>query len=426
MLTLMPFMPLLSGNDDMTRGLQVVATRTGFNNASRLGTDNSRTDTQLSGRKRHKIGRYSVQGLQLAYGQWYLTGGVGDVAIANAATFECAIEQTTPIAVTVPCIFAGARVGAIGADIPFVVTDPVAGVDIPAGGTFWTRTNYVVAASSMVIGATASIVSALGGESGYLSPSGPSQVPATGALTSPAGGTGYNPAAPALILGRPTGPTPAVLGLGDSIMAGNNDDIDFTTAAYGFFERGLEDVNGYAVPWHLQAVGGHSMQKAQIDTGWRGRSAWQYVTAWYCNMGTNDIAAGRSLAQMQADAIRLWTSAKATLSPYGRPLKTAHSTALTRTTSSDSWATLANQTPVAGFEPGGQADLWNAWLLTQVGGGLLDALIDFRSLLQNTTLAKWLVTGAANYMTNDGVHPSSVGHVAAATQLNAWAQTLTV
>lgn len=404
---------------------QIVATRNGVNNAARLGTDNGRSDTQLLGRKRHSVGRYPVQGLRLGYGQYYITGGVGDVAIANAATFECGVELETPIAVTVPCIFAGARVGNIGVDIPAIFTEPLAGIDVAAGGTFWSRTNYIVAAAAMTIPGSASIVSALGGEVGYLSPAGPTQVPATGAMTLPAGGTGYNPIPPLVILGIPTGPTPAVLGLGDSIMAGNNDTVDFTTAALGFFERGLESVNGFAVPWHLQAVGGHSLQKANLDTGWRGRSLWHYVTHLFCNMATNDIAAGRTLLQIQTDAISLWTAAKRTISPYGKPLKTAAQMVLTRTTSTDSWATAINQTPVAGFTPGGLADQYNAWLLTQVGGPLLDATIDWRPAVQDTATAKWLVNGAANFMTNDGVHPSQVGHIAGAPYVTAWAQTLT-
>jgi hypothetical protein len=302
---------------------------------------------------------------------------------------------------------------------------------------------------------------------------------------------------------------PAVFLLGDSLMAGNNDTTDTTTGALGFAQRGLENVNnGFSIPWHLEAVGGHGMLLSRLDNGWRGRGVWKYCTHLFSNLCSNDIAAGSSIATIQQDYINLWTAAKRTMSPYGKPLKTAAQTTITRTTSNrklaaaptiaaggtgyassstfnvtlaggtlkagesattisvttngsgvvvtvngivnngiytsapastnsptggsgtglsltcsfGGWFSQADQQTVAGFEPGGKADQINAWLKTQVGNGLLDALIDYRDLLQDTPSALWKTDGNVATYTDDGVHMVRAGHILAATRVNDWAR----
>ena len=50
-----------------------------------------------------------------------------------------------------------------------------------------------------------------------------------------------------------------------------------------------------------------------------------------------------------------------------------------------------------------------------VGADHLDAIIDLNSAIADgTALDKWKVTGAANYATSDGTHPSTVIHTAMA------------
>jgi lysophospholipase L1-like esterase len=400
---------------------QIIAAANGYNNAVRLGTDNARSDTQLMSRLPHRIGKYAAKDFRIGYASFYVSGG--EVALTNAATIEAALEVTSPVAVSVPAYFNGAKIPSLEAGAPILISD-VIGIDVPANGTFFSRMNWTIAAAAMQILSNASILTGVSGSAGFLSPAGPSQTSATGALSSPAGGTGYGVHPPALILGIPANPMVSVVGLGDSIMAGNNDTIDTSTGALAFFQRGLASVNGSQVPWHFIGVGGLQMTAMRL-TAWRNRSTWRYGTHFFSNLGSNDIASGQTVPQVQASYLELWAAAKRTIGPYGRPLQTAAQAIITRATSTDSWATLANQTNVAGFEPGGKADQINAWLLTQVGGGLLDAVIDYRTAVQDTASGKWLVNGAANYMTNDGVHPSPVGHAAAAPYVTSWAQAQT-
>lgn len=65
-------------------------------------------------------------------------------------------------------------------------------------------------------------------------------------------------------------------------------------------------------------------------------------THWISEAGTNDIFSGsRTLAQVQADLLNYWQIRR------NMNMKGAHCTILPRTTSTDSWATTANQTVLA-------------------------------------------------------------------------------
>lgn len=189
--------------------------------------------------------------------------------------------------------------------------------------------------------------------------------------------------------------------------------------------------------------------------------------------GNNDIAAGRSLGTIQADFLTF----------IGRlrdaGLRVVATTVLPRTTSTDFWRTAANQTGWA-FESVRTG--FNAWLATQVGvtinglvslesalvssgkwlapeaddissvtsAGSTTTVVQVTGLVANAHVGKVLVTGGAssiifantattvtvspalgaapgtgvaytivNAYTNDGIHPTSRGHAAAAAALSA-------
>ena len=78
-----------------------------------------------------------------------------------------------------------------------------------------------------------------------------------------------------------------------------------------------------------------------------------------------------------------------------------------RTTSTDSFATVENQTPVAGFEFGGVRDQVNTWMQTST---LFDGIIDIRSVVESKGV--WVPSG-----TTDGIHPTSEIHSAIASHV---------
>lgn len=115
--------------------------------------------------------------------------------------------------------------------------------------------------------------------------------------------------------------------------------------------------------------------------------------------GTNDIASGMTLAQYQPNALAIatWFSAMG--------IKVYFGTIPPRTTSTDSWATLANQT-VAASEA--QRLAINEWLRTVPAP--ITGTLDVAAAVE--TSGKWNVGTTA-----DGIHPNTGGYNAIATAL---------
>lgn len=83
----------------------------------------------------------------------------------------------------------------------------------------------------------------------------------------------------------------------------------------------------------------------------------------------------------------------------------------------------------AGFEVGGKRDQLNAWFKTQVGNGILDAVIDTSTnCLEDPANPSYYLTDGVTLdkYTIDGVHPEPAGHLLGVPIINAWAATLTV
>jgi hypothetical protein len=121
-------------------------------------------------------------------------------------------------------------------------------------------------------------------------------------------------------------------------------------------------------------------------------------------MGTNDFAeSSRTLAQLQADYTTLVALC------HNRGMKVISLSMLPRTTSTDNWATLANQTPVsASFNAGANSPRgqFNTWLAAFGPGN--DYFLDATSQAESSPQSGlWVVNGTANYATSDGVHPQS-------------------
>jgi hypothetical protein len=123
-----------------------------------------------------------------------------------------------------------------------------------------------------------------------------------------------------------------------------------------------------------------------------------YCTHLVCEGGTNDISAGTSAAVTQTALQTQWGIAKQLgISRVDQML------IIPRTTSSDSWATAGNQTPVANFTSGAARDTLNTALTANVGSNGLDGVIDVPSALADTgTPSVWKSPG----YTTDGVHPT--------------------
>jgi hypothetical protein len=345
--------------------------------------------------------------VRFAFGNFYNNGGTETVG-PNDITVRASIEF--PATTFIPLFFSGKRDVVINPG-GLVWSDWVA-VSIPAATQFWSRTYVTVANNTMQWPLAGSFSAAL--SEGSNNSATPSDQTTTGTLSG--GGYGYGPFS---MQGRYLASgSLRIAGVGDSRMAGNND----TDLLNGWFGRAF---TGVAFTQRIA----YPSEKAQTflanATGARRKALLEGCNVAVCNYGINDLSGGRTTAQLQADVISIWSYLAA------RGMKTWHTTLEPETTTTDAWATLANQT-IAGWN--GNRTAFNDWLrdgapvtsaanLTAVATGTVGALragstghplsgyIELADLAESArNSGKWVVTGAANYATSDGIHPTAAIH----------------
>jgi hypothetical protein len=375
----------------------------------------SRAESRIAFRS----GPFPSRGAKLLYQPFYLlgTGGGVETALANDQTIEAAIEIS---GVATQCKFSGADT-VTSSFAGVIASDPT--VDLPADTDFWARTGVIGS-----VGQQQAIDRKSAGSNEYWirSTSASSQVQQAGNMTIPSGGaSGNGTTTPAIgVVGKPSKAFPAIAVVTDSIGMGVGDatSVGLTRGMYyGWISRGLKDApsTGQIYPAILVGrAGGNTSNLLPANAPKR----WAMITK-YCNVlliqsGRNEVVS-QSLASMQSTLLSLVASGR----PFFRHIAVCK--VMPSTTSTDSWATAANQTPVAGFEVGGKRDQYNSWLDTKFADGTIDALIDPNPYVEDqSNKSKWVTTGAANYPTTDGTHPSTAVHLLAAPTINAWALTL--
>ena len=243
-------------------------------------------------------------------------------------------------------------------------------------------------------------------------------------------GNATGPTVLALLGTPPASRTTAFALIGDSITAATGDDWMATPGHSGFAVRAM---NAAGLPYISYAVGGdraslmnNPARQAYWWTGIEGCD--RFVTAY----GINDLAGSATLAQLQSNSIDLWSALRA------RGLTGVQGTTTPWSSSTDSWATVGNQTPALPSEANRVA--WNTWLrdgapltvgLAAVASGgsgiragetghpLLDVVDVAAAVESSLNSGRWMV-GA----TDEGLHPNATGHVLMAAPLTAWLDTL--
>ncbi len=134
---------------------------------------------------------------------------------------------------------------------------------------------------------------------------------------------------------------------------------------------------------------------------------YQYCTDIVCEYCTNDNAF--TLAQLQAALSAIWTKYKAGNSSV-RIWRTKF---IPKTTSTDSFATVANQTYATNFSVGGKFDLLNQWFDTKQADGTIYAVCQMGRIRDPSDPWKMRVidtndsgVGVPGATSGDGTHPS--------------------
>lgn len=390
--------------------LKVGATRCGLPNAGNpyaLNPDGQAGETYKTWHKTPKDA--PLVNPVLVYSNHYLTAASPAEVTAGLSALQVAASIEYPTGAYLWAEKDGAELVdmAVGSDLFF---NPI-GVVIPADTWFAVRT-YVKGADSTVrwpmnirLGSAATNIDYRQAADSNTTQGG--GTPATALLTS-GEDTGGSSAAfngsfaygPSVILNGYTAYYDTAAIMGDSIGVGHLDNGD-ADGNIGYIERALTN----EIPYFRLGKRGDSALRTIAASGAvngaRRRKKlvlpiapnviWEY--------GVNDIIGSRTFAQLRDDTISTVTELKnagkrvfgCTLTPY--------------TTSTDSWATTANQTHASGFGSGGVREQYNDWLVAN-SLDLFTGTFDVRPYCDDGT-GKWVVTGAANYATTDGIHPST-------------------
>lgn len=163
-----------------------------------------------------------------------------------------------------------------------------------------------------------------------------------------------------------------VVVLGDSIASGGND--------FGYLSGFLSRAIGTIHPVINMAVAGELCQSWLTNQRLRRLGLIARANAEYAILSwTNDAYAARTLAQFQVDLI----AAVSELRAMG--LNVCVCTLTPRTTSTDGWRTLANQTLQAN---NATRVSYNNWLRTQQGNGIF-AVLDIAASVEDLATGKW-------------------------------------
>ena len=306
--------------------LGVVASRCSVPNAFAAGT------YQLMSRSKHQA-MDAIASLQLVYSNWYVksTATVGENNTGGAMTWTAAIEYPAGTIAAV-VTFGGATSGTVGDGLD-IVSDAVS-VSIPAGAFFFVRTwaNNTVGIPYHDGSGNLNDVTSATPDSGETWTFGAT----TADLTQTPGG--FNNLSNVLIY-RPTaiiGYTSRPVGFiaGDSRQA-NGTRLDATSDGFGL----AGELNRSLGARFATLNAGCSSEKLSdvLTTGYTKRIG----LLKYCNFvadgyGINDVVAGRTAAQIKADIATF--AARFGALPYYR------ATLSPKSSSTDSWATTANQT----------------------------------------------------------------------------------
>lgn len=335
----------------------------------------------------------AVTSLRFVFTNSRLAAAPSEIDNPNTTTYEATVETGVGTN-TVPITFNGGASSVVLGPGQSVVSDPVT-ITFPANTDFFVRTRCTAAVLGERWPTGRAMVTAQG--EGYS---------ATNFLTGTVPAlSGANAAAPSAILAPNLLALRNTVGIiGSSSAQGQGDTAD-EALDVGYLSRACR-ANG--VGFTGLAVGSDTIAKFLAtntrrfqhmrDTG---------VNVVIFQLGSNDLTSGRTLAQIQGDLKTSWKL----LRDFGVDIY--QTTYTTSTTSTDSWATMVNQT-VHASNPVRQA--LNAWLYEIRNDREFTRYIDVHTPTEGVgaDLGKWVVNGSANFATVDGLHLSPSMHATVA------------
>lgn len=385
--------------------LRNIATRLRHNNQTLSATQS------LMSRTVHLNQGSPVTQIQPVWSNWYASAN-GEFAGPSGMTITASIEY--PAGTFYQVKFGGSTTGTFTGTTQNLVADAVAIFGgIPRGGRFWVR-SYVFSSTGNCVfssGNVTDVTATVALEACTAANAAGTDQTMSGTVTNnpPATGAAFFPVA---ILGQSN--VPSVFVIGDSRCAGTGDNA-VTNVGYsgtGEIGRSLDARLPYL------NCGSGSDQVQHINTPLAGTIGSPlrmglavYHTHAHSQAGTNDLTAGAlTSAQLMTQYGTLWSTLGAGTGAAAVPLKVSQSTIAPVTTSTDTWATVANQT----VAPSNANRIAVNTLLRAVPTGLW-AVFDTAVIVEESSApGKWKAvtgsTGITGAMTADGTHETPLAY----------------
>jgi len=379
---------------DLSQHISLYGSATGFSVSAMSGWSqvatrcrlmtHSYTGGTLFNARSYHYARGAVTSLRVVYGGWYtnISGGFNlDIDSVGSAVIRASVEY--PVGTFTQIRWGGAVEAAFPHGGGLLISDPVS-VAIPKDAKFYIRRYFNGTGSCYIEQSSFTPATQLtdltGGDATSFD---------SGDLTM--GGTivdsgSFAPAPPLAILAQTSHPSFALVG--DSRVQGAGDIIEANVGDSGELARGIGLTHGYI---NMGVWGDTLALYLEGNNSRRRRALIQFCTHVVSELGINDVESGVSVATMKANIGVLRNLAEIRAKSF------YHSTYVTETTSTDGWATTANQT-VSGFEA--QRLELNTWIRGG-GDGLFTGYVDPCPAVENTP-GIWKAPG----YTVDGIHES--------------------
>lgn len=330
---------------------------------------------------------------------------------ANAITLSVSVQASG--GTIYPVFFAGKR--AVTVDQNAVILSEPLSINLVKGDFIW-----VINTVSVNSGQTWYKNQVIGDAGGGAAPAGTDYVNGGGSYTQNAVVLG-----PVAVFGRTTARVPVIAGIGDSIMFGQG-----ANQEEGF----LAALGSYGINYSCIQMGQSGSAISNFtDNIWKKKQLLAACTAAICEGGYNDIFNNsQSLANVQSSMVACWRS----LAHSG--IRVYQTTITPRTSSTDSWATTANQSIPDATKEGVRTSV-NDWIRD---GAPVNA--SYVAVAVGTTAAGTLRTGQAGHpltsyfdvadkletarnsgiwrvspaLTGDGTHPNVAGNTLAVSAID--------
>jgi lysophospholipase L1-like esterase len=365
-----------------TPTLRQVATGTHAYNTLAAGGSNVTTFSRTP----HVL-KSAVSALSIVLPGWYVNGQTETAAASASWTASIEYPANTFVQVT----FGGSTTGTI-ANGGNLVSDMMP-VSIPKGAKFWVRLFQNAPSKAIYFNYYA------GDGTAYFTSPATDLTMSTAAISSGALSASIfaSTTTPIAILGMSTDPAIGIFG--DSIAVGRGDTADAGVPLQGHLGRAF----GANYAEGNMGISGDTMATFLAGNAKR-MSLAQYFTHFAINMGINDVTGGASAATVA-------TNTNALVALFGgKPV--ALCTLAPKTTSTDSWATTANQT-VTASEATRVTE--NTRRLAGVPG--VKAIYDVNPAVESVASPESGLWKAPSY-TADGTHPAVAAYKAEAAAIN--------